>query len=149
MPLPRLRFMDLAPLRVEQNASAHGGAWKAAAAAMATLRFILPSMQWEVGKSMDTDVLFWILDPPIRPNSFCVYVRKYVPYRFYSHVAWYLGPDPHRRDPLHDHEILPTRYRCALAGPLRLCNIVMGAKVWALKYGIPIRGSPGTRLELL
>ena len=30
----------------------------------------------------------------------------------------------------YDHEILPTRYRCALAGPLRLCNIVMGAKVW-------------------
>ena len=44
MPLPRLRrLMDLAPLRVEQNASAHGGAWKAAAAAAAAmiLRFIL------------------------------------------------------------------------------------------------------------
>lgn len=61
--MPRLRFMDLAPLRVEQNASAHGGAWKAAAAAMATLRFILPFAAvdaWEVGKSIYSG---------FRPNS--------------------------------------------------------------------------------
>lgn len=79
--------MDLAPLRVEQNASAHCGAWKAAAAAMATLRFILPSMQWEVGKSMDTDhVLFWILDPP----EFFLRVRTYVPYVPYRFACRFL-----------------------------------------------------------
>ena len=63
MPLPRLRFMDLAPLRVEQNASAHGGAWKAAAAAMATLRFILPSMhgKWERVSILDSARILYIM----------------------------------------------------------------------------------------
>ena len=63
-------------------------------------------------------------------SSFCCGSGLRIPIRLLSRKLQYLGPDPHRRDPLHDHEILPTRYRCALAGPLRLCNIVMGAKVW-------------------